>query len=168
MNGAIQRFPGALLALLTIKASETPVSLEETVGASLEMLPFYVADRLESVSNKLVGTTTVGAFVQVPVPTGEYWLLWNVTAIVDNISAPASIKALCGYNTPDGVGITLGSMTAPVVSVAGEQFHVPGMAPQGLLLRPGSFVFAAIDVDPGAPTLDLTVRAAIARLSASS
>jgi len=168
MNPLIQRFPAGLLPALGIKASETPTSLMEEVQPGVDMLPFYLADRLETISATTVGVTSVTT-VSVQVPSGEYWWLWAINAIAATISAPgANMQLNCGVQTPDGSGPTLAAMLAPVVSIAGQQFHLSAVPPQGLLLRPGCFVFAGTEVDPGAQTFDLTVRALFARLTPNS
>lgn len=165
MKPAIQRFPAALLPLLSIKAGDTPPVLDEIVGPGLEMLPFYVADRLETSVASSLALSAVGSIL-IPVPSGEYWWLYAVNAVASNITAASSVMLGCGVQTPEGNAIYLGSMDAPTVSVAGQAFAVPGPVPgPGLLLRPGCNLFAQTLVDPGAGTLDLFVRGFFARLS---
>lgn len=163
----IQRFPQGLLPALGIKASETPAVLDQRVAPSLEMMPFYLADRLETLSGTNAGITNP-AVAQLQVPAGEYWWVWAINAIANNISAPgANIQLYCGVQTPDGAGPALASMVAPVASIATQSYHLGAVPPGGLLLRPGCFVFAGQDCDPGAQTFDLVVRCLFARLSTS-
>ena len=169
MPGAIQRFPGALLPLLSIKAAETPRVLLDGELATVDMLPLYLCDRQEVVSQTLVGITNPSQ-QSIPVPAGEYWWVYGINAIASNISAPATIKLSCGVATPGQPGnpLAMGAMVTPATSVATETYYIPAVVPPILLLPPGSFVYAACVVDPGVPTFDLTCRALIARLSPNS
>jgi len=166
MKGLIQQFPSALLPLLNIKASETPPVLDETVQPTLEMLPFYTADRLETLaaSQTLVATLTSAVLT---VPTNEYWILYGLNAIATVIGVGALVKLSCGFSpNQDGISYFLGSDNRGVTTtVAGELVIVPGPCAVPFILRPGSVIFASNMVVPGgAFTYTLNCRAEICRL----
>jgi len=161
MAGIIQRFPAALLPMLSIKSTETPPSLGEQVMPGLEMAPFYLAERQEVVTLTQAAVTTATS-VFLPVPAGEYWWLYNVSAIASAITVASNVQLAVGVADPAQQSYW-GGMTAPVVAIAGQAFVVPALAPQPLLLRPGMRLFAATLVPP--TQLDLTVRAIVARLT---
>lgn len=163
-TGQIQRFPGALLPLLSIKSDETPHLIGNTVSPGLEMFPFYVAERLEVVTASSAGLSAIGSIL-LPVPTGEYWYVETVMALASNVTAASAIKLTCGYTDRAGANIQVAGMGAPVASVATELFTVQNVVK--LLLPPGFQLFASQIVEPGAGTLDLSVRAMIARLQPS-
>lgn len=165
MKGVVQRFPAGLLPLLSIKESETPHLLSEEMGASLEMSPFFLSDRIEVQTASAVAQTAPAQFF-LPVPAGEYWWLYNVSIIGNNISAPgASVQLGCGIADQAGGLAWLGAMLTPTVSVAGQAIVVPASVPVPILLKPGMQIFGSMLVDPGAQTVDLTLRALVSRLS---
>lgn len=163
--GLIQRFPAGLLPLLSIKESEAPDSLAGVVAPALEMLPFYVADRLETKVATTAGVSSSGAVVSTPVPAGEYWWLYAMNAQASNVGVGSLVQIGCGIQTPEGNVVYFGSMLAPTTSIAGQTFSVPGAFPVPVIARPGCVLFAATFVDPGATTIDLSVSVLFARLS---
>jgi hypothetical protein len=163
-DGRIQRFPGALLPLLSIKSDETPQILGGRVDPSLEMFPFYVSERLEVVAASSNGLSAIGSIL-LPIPLGEFWYVETVMALASNVTAASAIKLTCGYTDRAGSNIQVAAMTAPVASVATELFTVQDVVK--LVLPPGFQLFASQIVEPGAGTLDLSVRAMIARLQPS-
>lgn len=164
MKPQIQRFPAALLPLLSIKASETPQVFDEQVAASLEMLPFYAADRLEVTGGQSLAVTTPLQAITT-VPQGEYWYLYALSASCNNITAGSNVRLACGVVDQSSNAVRLGAMASTVVSAAGDAFSVPGTVGPPLILKPGMGVFAETLIDPGAGTLDLYCRALIARFS---
>lgn len=165
MKGLIQRFPAGLLPLLTIKASETPQALDESVGAGLELAPFYLAERLEVVTQTQAGISTV-TFSYVTVPANEYWWLYTVSAAATNITVGSSVELTVGIGDQAGVNSYLNSMNAPrVTTTAAESVVVTGAPSQPLLLKPGMRIFGGTLFAP--TSIDLVIRALISRLSVS-
>lgn len=164
MKSLIQRFPAALLPLLSIKASDTPPLMDDTVAPSLDMSPFYLTDRLEVQSASALGISSVTG-ASIVVPAGEYWWLFSAAATANNITAGSSLKLSIGIGDTAGLQCALNAMGAIVASVAGETFIVAANAPVPILLRPGFSILASTLVDPGAGTLDLYCRALVARLT---
>lgn len=158
----IQRFPSALLPLLSIKSSDTPAELLQQVQPGLELLPFYLADRLETQVGLLAGVTTAGAEITQTVPAGEYWYIWNLAATAQAITVGSNVQLSVGYRSPANLGPAIAAMQAPVVSIAGQTISLPGIPPAGLLLGPGCVIFASTLVAP--TQLDLRVWVVAARL----
>lgn len=167
MKGVIQRYPTGLLALLSIKQDETPQTIAEIVAGSLELMPFYLAERVEVVTAQSLGLSAQ-ANLYLQVPAAESWWLYGVHATAANVTAGSAVKLNCGVADQAQNAFVLGSMDViGPVSVAGEVYAVAGPCPQPLLLKGGSYIFAGTLVDPGAGTLDLAVRGLIARLNPS-
>lgn len=164
MKGSIQRFPSALLPLLSIKAAETPSALDDTVVPTLDMLSLYLADRWEVVTATTAGLSAVGQ-IGIPVPAGEYWYVHSVEAIGSNPTVGGNIQLTCGIADTAGLLYNLNSMPAPTVSIATQGFSITARYDQ--FLRSGMQVFAGTLVDPGAGTVDLLVRAWVARLQST-
>ena len=164
MPGLIQRFPGALLPLLSIKEGETPRTLADVVLPSLEMFQLYTAERLEVVAANVAAISAVQV-VLLPVPAGEFWYVHSLQAVASTITVGSSVKLSCGITDRAGANVQSEAMLAPVVSIAGELFSV--QAQIETILPPGFNLFASTLVDPGAGTLDLACRALIARLQSS-
>jgi len=162
LKSLIQRFPAALLPLLSIKGSETPTSLGDSVQPTLEMLPFYLAERAEvqTISQATVSSALV---LTLPVPAGEYWYVWWMEAIAQNITVGSNVQLATGVADLGGGLVNVNSMNAPVVSIAGQAFALTGAGP--ILLKPGMSLFASTLVDPGAGSLDLVCRGLVARLT---
>ena len=161
----IQRFPQGLLPLLSIKASDTPETLEQSVSPSLDMMPFYIAERLEVV-NAVQAAVTTATFLYTQVPAGEYWYLYNVSAAATTITVGSNVQLVCGISDQAKTNSYLGGMTSPTISVAGQSIVNTGSVPIPTLLKPGMWIFAGTLVAP--TQLDLTLRALIARLAVSS
>lgn len=91
----IQRAPRGLLDLLSLKGGSTPHTLELALGGSLEMLPFYLVDRQETVltsTNTLTGPGFFQAAAAGEVPEGEMWILTNLTAVSNALAAAQSLR----------------------------------------------------------------------------
>ena len=163
MAGRIQRFPAPLLPLLSIKSDESPNLLGGEVQPGLEMLAFYLAERLEVVSATQAGVSTV-TFLYIPVPAGEYWFLHSITAAAGNITVGSSVELTVGISDQANVNAYLDSMQAPrVTTSAAETVLQSGMPSQPILLKPGMKIFGGTMFPP--TSIDLTVRALIARLT---
>ena len=165
MKGLIQRFPAGLLPLLSIKESETPKDLEDSVAASLELAPFYLSERMEVITQTLAGVTTV-TFSYITVPANEYWWLYSISAAATAITLGSTVELVVGISDQAGVNSYLNSMLAPRVTTnAAETMIVSGLPGQPILLKPGMKIFGGTMFPP--TSLDLVVRALVSKLSAS-
>ena len=163
MKGLIQRFPAALLPMLSIKASETPPLLDEVLSPSLDMLAAYVADRMEIQTNSVAGVTAVGNPCIITVPSGEYWYVQNVSLSAANITLGSNVQMALSIADTANVTTYLNAHDAQHVSIAGQQFYLGWDCSLPLLLRPGMKIQGGVAVAP--TSLDLILRAFVARLS---
>lgn len=163
MRGKIQRFPAALLPLLSIKASETPPELEQFVAPGLEMMPSYVADRMEIQTATVNGITTATFAASIAVPAGEYWYLQNLSGFASNITAASNVQLGLGVADPTNNNTYVAGHDAQHVSIAGQRFQISWDPAFPLLLRPGMILTGGTLVAP--TSLDFTLRALVARLT---
>lgn len=162
MKGLIQRFPAALLPLLSIKASETPPALDDVVSPSLEMLPAYAADRFEIQSAFAAGIVAQNVnAAPITVPAGEYWLVQQLCCIASNITVASNVQLAAVIIDPAGVTTYVAAQDAQHASIAGQIFAVSWDGP--VLLRPGMKLSGGTLVAP--TSVDITVRALVARFS---
>lgn len=165
LKGLIQRFPSGLLPLLGIKASETPTLFGDEVGPSLDMLPLYIADRLEIVSATSAGVSASNAITLLPVPAGEFWYVHSMMALAVNVTAGSVVKLSVGVANPGGGVAQLSADQQPsAASLAAETYARPALPGTPLLLPSGWQIAASTLCDPGVGSLDLIARALIARL----
>jgi len=101
----IQRFPRGLLGLLGIQATgDTPHQLGNAVVGQLEMLPFYLNDRLTFQSFPLsaaIAAVGVLQFTGSAVPDGTVRFVYNAGVLVPATAAASSLTTrLCVFRSP--------------------------------------------------------------------
>lgn len=139
MAQRIQRFPDGFTSLVQIYGGQTPALIEDNVRPVLEMLPFYVARQMEQV--EATGPlTTAGTFLDLTVPSGEYWYVQAITGILASTAAQTPVF-FCGYRVPQaGSTLQTARHDSQIAMAAGETRRCGGFLPYTLILAPGSII----------------------------
>lgn len=161
----IQRFPVGLLELLGMKGTgDTPHTLGDNIGASVDIMSMYLAQRRVTVSAQTsIAMTGNGTFnaTGLAVPSGEIWFVYNVSVrLTPNTAVATAIRFWAAFVRPsasgvyhpltdvvsvgagdNGVGVTI--FEQPAIFLPGDQFTVNTGAVTGV---PGSNGLVALDV----------------------
>jgi len=160
----IQRFPQALLPLLSIKASATPNFIAQEVQCGLDLMASYLADRLE-VQGAAQSAVSAPTTLTITVPAGEYWYLFNLSSSATAITAGSVVSLAVGIGDPSGANSYLASSDLTPATIATQSVVLAAGQSIPILLKPGMRLIGQLLVDPGVGTVDLDVRALVARLS---
>lgn len=163
----IQRVPQGLLNLLGLQTlGVNPRDFSDSVFGQLDLERYFIADRIEHVSDILVGATQAGNSANLVVPAGETWRVSAYCVRLTNASGAGAIMHGCvGLNavasgTP---AVATTGMTRRHVST-GDEFITVGVE-SNIVLTPGNRItgFLVEDVG-GALTVNVEVYALISRL----
>lgn len=90
----IQRYPRGLIDLLGMKSTgDTPHQLQQQIGGEIDMLDWYLNDRLEVLSTTIaVAPAALGnfQFQNSTVPQGEMWAVYDVAVNCGGVVAAAA------------------------------------------------------------------------------
>ena len=169
--GIVQRIPGGLLELLSAKTSGiTPSDLATAVQPTIDLLQMFgLAQPLETI-NVQDAALVEGSAVAVAVPTTEWWMLYALANVYVRTTTQTAVKFSLRIGPSAGV-LTVPVATGPTESVAptttaatdvvGAVF-VPSYP---MLLPPGTTLYAFLDVLGTDATMNVSLRARIARLT---
>jgi hypothetical protein len=166
MPSLIQRFPSGLLSLLDIKGTgRAPADLSDTVVATLNLEPYYLAPQLTIAAPVAVSAGAAIVAVAATVPAGEVWRVVGVSAFANNLSAAVVRVGFHVTLAPAGAPGDCIICTQPIVSsvAATDRFGV-GVMTEPLVVMPGSSITAVSDAVNGGATYDLGVRVLFHRL----
>jgi len=91
----IQRVPRGLLDVLALKATgDTPHELADSVSGGFDLSPFYLQDRIVSITGFIAGVATGYNLVRT-VPAGEMWWMTNVGGLLTSGAAGAGKLSWC-------------------------------------------------------------------------
>lgn len=157
MAGAqdIQRYPRGLIDLLGMRATgETPHKLgQENIG-TLEMLEFYLNDRMTPNASASAAPPAAIGNVQITgltVPDRELWLVFELTAYVAAIAAATRLVFTGGVLRNRGSGNVYSALTDSIVVPALEAGYVGKKFERPVLMLPGNVVSAQITGITGLP-----------------
>lgn len=152
---AIQRYPRGLIDLLGMRATgDTPHLLDNSVGGSLEMLEFYLADRLvpnaaqASAAVTVVGDLPISGLI---VPARELWLIYECTLTSGTTAAATGFTATAGILRNVGSGNVYSALTDPQAVGASSQANVGAKFDRPVLALPGSQFNVRVSSVTGAP-----------------
>lgn len=152
---AIQRYPRGLIDLLGMRATgDTPHMLAGDIGGSLEMLEFYLADRLVPNAAAAGAAVTVVGDLAIPgliVPARELWLIYECTLTSGTTAAATGFTATAGLLRNVGSGNVYSALTDPTVVGASSQANIGAKFERPVLALPGSQFNVRVSAVTGAP-----------------
>lgn len=152
---SIQRYPRGLIDLLGMRATgDTPQQLGGQVAGVLELLEFYLNDRM--VPNASAAGAPLAAIgnVTIPgltVPARELWLLYELTVYIGTIAAATACKFNGGILRSRGAGNVYNAVTDTVSVLAGEQGYVGRKFDRPIILLPSDVIALQCVAITGAP-----------------
>jgi hypothetical protein len=150
----IQRYPKGLIDLLGMRATgDTPHQLAQQTSPDIDMLDFYLADRGEVLEATTPAVVALGnqSFVGARVPSGQMWLIYELSFIVPPIAAASTLDAslvLYRNSTANAFAIALGprvTLAASTGGCDGIHFEKP------LVLMPDQSIGLRASILTGAP-----------------
>lgn len=151
----IQRYPRGLIDLLGMRATgETPSKLSQENHGTLEMLEFYLNDRMTP--NASASAAPPAAIGNIPitgltVPDRELWLVFELTTYIAAIAGGTAVKFTGGVLRNRGSGNVFTALTLPVSVPAGEAGYVGTKFTRPVLMTPGNVVAAQVTGITGLP-----------------
>ena len=169
MSGDIQSFPSGLLSLLGIQSGDGrgPSFLPEQLIPVMELIPYYVAGKRETVASSGVALNTVGSGASVIVPATEWWLLESISSSLVAGAAAQLMDQCIGYQLVSGGALNVLAASIPKTSAAiNEQSRVGVLLANRVLLPPGGAIVLQLTSNVAAGTVTGTVSGVITRLRA--
>jgi hypothetical protein len=165
----IQRFPYGLVDLLGMKGSgDTPHTLAQDIAVTLaDGADYYLAPRREIVTAlsaiAFAATGWVSAVGLGPA-AGECWLVYNVTASVNQATAAATAVRFCGTISKNG-GLSQDVQVTESMSLVATDWDGRGRSfERPLVMLPGDVFGFRVFTITGAPNCRGRITADIARL----
>jgi hypothetical protein len=164
----IQRFPSGVLAMLGMQTSgDTPQTMAQEVGLSLEATDYYLLDRLE---NKQAGPTNVGlapgTFSGALTPSaGEVWLVYWASAQLTQPAATTGRYRLMLFAGSRSPNILMGFGEPSVTAAAGDFVNVGYHFERPAILLPGDVFGIIAETYTGAVQASMFAQARFVRLA---
>jgi len=158
---SIQRYPRGLIDLLGMRATgDTPQELAQSVIGNLELLEFYLADRL--IPNASVGAAPMNAvgdfaIAGLTVPSREIWLVYEVTLTSGTTAAATAVTATAGLMRNVGSGNVYSALTMPSTAGAAAQLNVGSKFDRPVMALPGNVFNVRCSAVTGVPAATPTV-----------
>lgn len=151
----IQRYPRGLIDLLGMRATgETPHKLAQENSGTLEMLEFYLNDRMVPNAAAAAAPPAAIGSVQIPglvVPDRELWLVSEMTFYIAAIAVATALKFTGGVLRNRGSGNVFSALVPSITVPAQEAGYVGVKFDRPVLMLPGNVVAAQVTQITGLP-----------------
>lgn len=164
----IQIFPSGLLGFFGIKnGGRNPQELAQLLSPTVELLPWYLATRRETISGVQIGVTGLNTYSFGGPPQNEAWYVhYAGIRATTAIAAGATWAGRMALAIPTAAGTTIVSVgDGPArVGQAGEFASVEPA--RDVWVFPNEAIVLAGEVSTGAPAFDVRLNMVITRLPA--